>query len=137
MTMEFKFSGSIFKNDPSKNTNNNPNYPTHSGVVKAPLSQLKSFVENMHWSSRTDLQEDSYLKEQCVPIKISGWQRESNGKVFLSISLEPHWKTMQAAIEAKEASQVPAQTASIDVSAANLAEGTAGTVVKPDQEDIF
>lgn len=135
--MEFKFSGSIFKNDPSKNTNNNPNYPTHSGVVKAPLSQLKSFVENMHWSSRTDLQEDNYLKEQCVPIKISGWQRESNGKVFLSISLEPHWKTMQAAIEAKEASELASSAPSVQDAAANLAKGTAGTVVQTQQDDIF
>ena len=137
MTMEFKFSGSIFKNDPSKNTNNNPNYPTHSGVVKAPLSQLKSFVENMHWSSRTDLQEDSYLKEQCVPIKISGWQKESNGKVFLSISLEPHWKTMQAAIEAKEASELASQAPTVQDAAASLAQGTAGTVVQTQQDDIF
>ena len=135
--MEFKFSGSIFKNDPSKNTNNNPNYPTHSGVVKAPLSQLKSFVENMHWSSRTDLQEDSYLKEQCVPIKISGWQKESNGKVFLSISLEPHWKTMQAAIEAKEASELASQAPTVQDAAASLAQGTAGTVVQTQQDDIF
>ena len=135
--MEFKFSGSIFKNDPSKNTNNNHNYPTHSGVVKAPLSQLKSFVENMHWSSRTDLQEDNYLKEQCVPIKISGWQRESNGKVFLSISLEPHWKTMQAAIEAKEASELASPAPSVQDAAVNLAKGTAGTVVQTQQDDVF
>jgi len=137
MTMEFKFSGSIFKNDPSKNNYNNPNYPTHSGVIKAPLSQLKSFVENMHWASRTELQEDSYLNEQFVPIKITGWQKQSNGKVYLSVSLEPHWRTLQAAIEAKEAAQTQSQTASIDISAANITSSPTDSVAKPAEEDIF
>ena len=139
--MEFKFSSAIFKNDPADNRNNNPNFPTHGGILKMPLSQLEEFVQYLHWAARTELQSDSYMNEKIIPVKISGWTKDSNGKKFLSLSFEPHYKTNMAAQEAKEAQgtagtislqeQQPAQTA--DAAAASLAQGTAGTVV----EDIF
>jgi hypothetical protein len=139
--MEFKFSSAIFKNDPADNRNNNPNFPTHGGILKMPLSQLEEFVQYLHWAARTELQSDSYMNEKIIPVKISGWTKDSNGKKFLSLSFEPHYKTNMAAQEAKEAQgtagtislqeQQPAQTT--DTAAASLAQGTAGTVV----EDIF
>lgn len=139
--MEFKFSSAIFKNDPADNRNNNPNFPTHGGILKMPLSQLEEFVQYLHWAARTELQSDSYMNEKIIPVKISGWTKDSNGKKFLSLSFEPHYKTNMAAQEAKEAQgpagtvslqvQQPAQTA--DAAAASLAQGTTGTVV----EDIF
>ena len=139
--MEFKFSSAIFKNDPADNRNNNPNFPTHGGILKMPLSQLEEFVQYLHWAARTELQSDSYMNEKIIPVKISGWTTDSNGKKFLSLSFEPHYKTNMAAEEAKQAQgpagtislqeQQPAQTA--DTAAASLAQGTTGTVV----EDIF
>ena len=139
--MEFKFSSAIFKNDPADNRNNNPNFPTHGGILKMPLSQLEEFVQYLHWAARTELQSDSYINEKIIPVKISGWTKDSNGKKFLSLSFEPHYKTNMAAEEAKQAQgpagtislqeQQPAQTA--DTAAASLAQGTTGTVV----EDIF
>ena len=106
-----------------------------------PLSQLEEFVQYLHWAARTELQSDSYMNEKIIPVKISGWTKDSNGKKFLSLSFEPHYKTNMAAEEAKQAQgpagtislqeQQPAQTA--DTAAASLAQGTAGTVV----EDIF
>ena len=139
--MEFKFSSAIFKNDPADNRNNNPNFPTHGGILKMPLSQLEEFVQYLHWAARTELQSDSYMNEKIIPVKISGWTKDSNGKKFLSLSFEPHYKTNMAAQEAKAAQgaagtislqeQQPAQTT--DTAAASLAQGTAGTVV----EDIF
>ena len=139
--MEFKFSSAIFKNDPADNRNNNPNLPTHGGILKMPLSQLEEFVQYLHWAARTELQSDSYMNEKIIPVKISGWTKDSNGKKFLSLSFEPHYKTNMAAEEAKQAQgpagtislqeQQPAQTA--DTAAASLAQGTTGTVV----EDIF
>ena len=139
--MEFKFSSAIFKNDPAANRNNNPNFPTHGGILKMPLSQLEEFVQYLHWAARTELQSDSYMNEKIIPVKISGWTKDSNGKKFLSLSFEPHYKTNMAAEEAKQAQgpagtislqeQQPAQTA--DTAAASLAQGTTGTVV----EDIF
>ena len=139
--MELKFSSEIFKNDPADNRNNNPNFPTHGGILKMPLSQLEEFVQYLHWAARTELQSDSYMNEKIIPVKISGWTKDSNGKKFLSLSFEPHYKTNMAAEEAKQAQgpagtislqeQQPAQTA--DTAAASLAQGTTGTVV----EDIF
>tara|TARA_R110001592_G_scaffold6276_3_gene33756 strand:+ start:7502 stop:7924 length:423 start_codon:yes stop_codon:yes gene_type:complete len=140
--MEFKFSSAIFKNDPADNKNNNPNFPTHGGILKMPLSQLEEFVQYLHWAARTELQSDMYMNDKIIPVKISGWTKDSNGKKFLSLSFEPHYKTNMAAQEAKEAQaiaahsetlqeQQPAQTT--DTAAASLAQGTAGTVV----EDFF
>ena len=141
--MEFKFSSSIFRNDPADNKNNNPNFPTHGGILKMPLSQLEEFVQYLHWAARTELQSDSYLNEKIIPVKISGWTKGSDDpalgkKKFLSLSFEPHYKTNMAAEEAKAAQGTvslqehqPAQTT--DTAAASLAQGTAGTVVK----DIF
>ena len=135
--MEFKFKSAIFKNDPADNKNNNPDFPTHGGILKMPLSQLEEFVQYLHWAARTELQSDSYMNEKIIPVKISGWTKDSNGKKFLSLSFEPHYKTNMAAQEAKAAQatagtislqeQQPAQTA--DTAAASLAQGTAGTVV--------
>lgn len=103
-----------------------------------PLSQLEEFVQYLHWAARTELQSDSYMNEKIIPVKISGWTKDSNGKKFLSLSFEPHYKTNMAAQEAKEAQaiaahsetlqeQQPAQTTT--TAAASLAQGTAGTVV--------
>ena len=79
------------------------------------------------------------MDDAVIPVKISGWQKESKtGKKFLSLAYSPDYKTMLAAREAKEAAEIPQGSVSIDASAANLAQATAGSVViKADQEDIF
>ena len=137
--MEFKFSSAIFKNDPADNKNNNPNFPTHGGILKMPLSQLEEFVHYLHWAARTELQSDSYMNEKIIPVKISGWTKDSNGKKFLSLSFEPHYKTNMAAQEAKEAQAIAAHADSlqqqqpakeVNAAAANLAQGTGGAVVE-------
>ena len=144
--MEFKFSSAIFKNEPADNRNNTPNFPTHGGILKMPLSQLEEFVQYLHWAARTELQYDEFLKEKFIPVKVSGWAPKPEPKTQvqgqskkrrMGLSLEPHYKTNMAAEEAKQAQgpagtislqeQQPAQTA--DTAAASLAQGTAGTVV--------
>ena len=143
--MEFKFNSNIFKNstedqqrlygdkyDPDKN------YPVFTGTASIPKKDLPAFVEYLHWALRTELKTDSYLDDVVVPVKISGWQKESkSGKKFLSLAYSPDYKTMMAAQEAKEASQAAPPEPSVQDAAASLAKGTAGTVVQPDQEDIF
>jgi len=144
--MEFKFSGAIFKNDPADNRNNNPDFPTHGGLVKLPLSQLEEFVQHLHWATRTELQYDEFLKEKFIPIKVSGWapkpetQGQTQGKKRrMGLSLEPHYKTNMAAEEVKEAQtaaehaetlQQPSGNCSINAAAANFAQSTGGTVVE-------
>ena len=42
--------------------------------------------------------------DDVVPVKISGWQKESkSGKKFLSLAYSPDYKTLMASREAKEA----------------------------------
>ena len=145
--MDFKFNSAVFKNsvedqkrlygdkyDPGKN------YPNFTGTVSVPKGQLMQLVQYLHWALRTDeLKHDDYIDDVVVPIKVSGWAKDSkSGKKFLSLQYTPDYKTLMAAQEAKEAAEIPSPSVSIDAAAANLAQGTAGTVViKADQEDIF
>ena len=90
---------------------------------------------------RTELKTDSYLDDVVIPIKISGWQKESkSGKKFLSLAYSPDYKTLMAAREAKEASELPGPESldpTVQDAAANLAKSTGGTVVQTQQDDIF
>lgn len=149
--MEFKFNSNIFKNSPEDQQrlygdkyDPNKNYPAFTGTASIPKKELAALVEYLHWALRTELKTDSYLDDVVVPVKISGWQKESkSGKKFLSLAYSPDYKTMIAARDAKEAAEltdaqeIAQHQQSLDKAAASLAQGTAGTVVKPDQEDIF
>ena len=143
--MEFKFNSSIFKNTPEDQQrlygdkyDPNKNYPVFTGTASIPKKDLPAFVEYLHWALRTELKTDSYLNDVVIPIKISGWQKESkSGKKFLSLAYSPDYKTMMAAQEAKEASQSAPPEPNVEDAAASLAKGTAGTVVTPAEEDIF
>lgn len=131
--MEFKFKAKVFLNKPEDNKNNNPKYPKMGGTIEMPVSKLKDLVEYLHWATRTELKYDQYLGEQVVPIKISGWNGSNAEKTkkWLDFHFEPGYKVLQAALEAKQASQ---PQPSVDNAAASLAEGTAGSVVTPDQD---
>ena len=143
--MEFKFNSNIFKNSPEDQQrlygdkyDPNKNYPVFTGTASIPKKDLPALVEYLHWALRTELKTDSYLNDVVIPIKISGWQKESkSGKKFLSLAYSPDYKTMMAAQEAKEASQSAPPEPSVQDAAASLAKGTAGTVVNPAEEDIF
>ena len=151
MTMEFKFNSNIFKNSPEDQQrlygdkyDPNKNYPVFTGTASIPKKELAGLVEYLHWALRTELKADSYLDDVVVPVKISGWQKESkSGKKFLSLAYSPDYKTMMAARDAKEAAElvdtqeIMQHQQNLDKAAVSLAQGTAGSVVKPDQEDIF
>ena len=143
--MEFKFNSNIFKNSPEDQQrlygdkyDPNKSYPVFTGTASIPKKDLPAFVEYLHWALRTELKTDSYLNDVVIPIKISGWQKESkSGKKFLSLEYKPDYKTMMAAQEVKEASQSALSEQNTEDAAASLAKGTAGTVVTPAEEDIF
>ncbi len=143
--MEFKFNSNIFKNSPEDQQrlygdkyDPNKNYPVFTGTANIPRKELAAFVEYLHWALRTELKNDSYLEDDVIPVKISGWQKESkSGKKFLSLAYSPDYKTMMAAREAKEASELAAPTPAAEVAAASLAKSTGGAVVQTQQEDIF
>ena len=144
--MEFKFNSNIFKNSPEDQQrlygdkyDPNKNYPVFTGTASIPKKDLPAFVEYLHWALRTELKTDSYLDDVVIPIKISGWQKESKtGKKFLSLAYAPDYKTLTAAREAKEASELAAPSdRAVEVAAANLAKSTGGSVVQTQQDDIF
>jgi|TARA_B100000035_G_scaffold89773_1_gene75700 hypothetical protein len=145
--MEFKFNSNIFKNSPEdqqkiygEKYDPNKNYPVFTGTASIPKKDLPAFVEYLHWALRTELKTDSYLDDVVIPIKISGWQKESkNGKKFLSLAYTPDYKTLTAAREAKEASESGPESLDGNVldAAASLAKGTGGAVVQTQQDDIF
>ena len=143
--MEFKFNSNIFKNSPEdqqkiygEKYDPNKNYPVFTGTVSIPKGQVAEFVEYLHWALRTELKTDTYLDDQVIPIKISGWQKESkNGKKFLSLAYAPDYKTLTAAREAKEASELAAPAPTAQDAAASLAKSTGGSVVQTQQDDIF
>jgi len=143
--MEFKFNSNIFKNSPEDQQrlygdkyDPNKNYPVFTGTASIPKSQLPALVEYLHYALRTELKTDSYLDEVVIPVKISGWQKESkNGKKFLSLAYSPDYKTMMAAREAKEASELSTPEPTAQDAAASLAKSTGGTVIQTQQDDIF
>ena len=144
--MDFKFRTNVFKNDPSQNKNNNPDFPTHSATLEMPLGKLQEYVEYLHWAAKTELKYDEYLGDHVVPVKISGWAKtsEKTGKKYLNLEFQPHFKTLGKAIAKKEAAEltdtqeIMQHQQNLDKAAASLAQGTAGAVViKADQEDIF
>ena len=143
--MEFKLNASVFKNTPEdqkrlygdKYDPNKP-YPELTGNISIPKAQLSAFVEYLHWALRTELKNDSYLNDLVIPVRISGWTKQSqSGKKFLSLAYSPDYKTMMAAQEAKEASELSTPEPTAQDAAASLAATTAGTVVQTQQDDIF
>lgn len=150
--MEFKFNSNIFKNSVEdhkriygENYDPEKPYPVFTGTAFISKDQIQQLAEYLHWALKTELKHDEYLGDVAVPIKISGWQKtsEKTGKKFLSLSYQPDYKTMTAARDAKEAAEltdtqeIMQHQQSLDQAAASLAQGTAGTVVKPQQDDIF
>ena len=143
--MEFKFNSNIFKNSPEDQQrlygdkyDPNKNYPVFTGTASIPKKDLPAFVEYLHWALRTELKTDSYLDDVVIPIKISGWQKESkSGKKFLSLAYAPDYKTLTAAREAKEADQLATEALTAQDAAASLAKSTGGSVVQTQQDDIF
>ena len=143
--MEFKFNSNIFKNSPEDQQrlygdkyDPNKNYPVFTGTASIPKKDLPAFVEYLHWALRTELKTDSYLDDVVIPIKISGWQKESkSGKKFLSLAYAPDYKTLTAAREAKEAEQLATEAVTAQDAAASLAKSTGGSVVQTQQDDIF
>ena len=143
--MEFKFNSNIFKNSPEDQKrlygdkyDPNKNYPVFTGTASIPKKDLPAFVEYLHWALRTELKTDSYLDDVVIPIKISGWQKESKtGKKFLSLAYAPDYKTLTAAREAKEADQLATEALTAQDAAASLAKSTGGSVVQTQQDDIF
>ena len=68
---------------------------------------------------------------------LAGEKESKSGKKFLSLAYAPDYKTLMAAREAKEASELAAPAPTAQDAAASLAKSTGGAVVQTQQDDIF
>lgn len=124
--MTFKANGALFRNteeklrarlkdrfDPSKN------YPAYDGVISVPADQAYAMAKYLMDAKPND-------RDQ-IPMRISGWRKEpaSGGDAYVSMAIEPDYKTLKAIEEAAPA---------VDAAAASLAQATDGVVI---QADVF
>jgi hypothetical protein len=122
--MSFKANGALFKNTPEKlqqrlgdRFNPNANYPLFDGnfsIKEEDRLAFATYVMNAPVNDRGE-----------IPVKMSGWAKQANsGQSYLSLSIEPDYKT-QKAMEEQSATNNAAQS---------LAKATDGTVL---QDDMF
>lgn len=151
--MDFQLQSAIYKQSNEDNQKRfkdnydpNKNYPHLRGQVAIRVDELQAFAKFLkEAASLKDLQPQKfayYNKETreteieehlAVLLDVTGYQNKTkSGTPMASLKIEASWK-MQKMLE-EQASQ---SRASVDDSAASLAQGTDGAVVKPDQDDIF
>lgn len=151
--MDFQLQSAIYKQSDEDNQkrfkdNYNPDkkYPQLRGQVAIRVDELQTFAKYLQESAKLkELQPQTFayfnkatgkteLEEHlAVLLDVTGYQNKTkSGTPMASLKIEPSWK-MQKMIE----EQALQSTASVDESAASLAQGTAGTVVTPVQDDIF
>lgn len=126
--MTFKANGALFveteeklrarmgdRFDPTKN------YPAYGGVINVPADQVDALVSYLKRATPDD--------RDTIPMKISGWKKEpqGGGRAYVSMAIEPDYKTMKAIEEAAPAA---------DTAAASLAQATSGEVLTL-QADVF
>ena len=124
--MTFKANGALFRNteeklrarlkdrfDPSKN------YPMYDGVISVPADQAYAMAKY--------LMDASPNERDQIPMRISGWRKEpaSGGDAYVSMAIEPDYKTQKAIEEAAPAA------------AESLAKAMEGVVAEVVQADVF
>lgn len=128
--MSFKANGALFRNTEEKlrarlgdRFDASKNYPMYDGVISVPADQayaLANYLMNAQPNDRGN-----------IPMRISGWRKEpqGGGDAYVSMAIEPDYKT-QKAIEEAAATSAPA-------AAASLAQATGGVVAQVTQADVF
>ena len=104
--MSFKANGALFRNTEEKlrarlgdRFDASKNYPMYDGVISVPADQAYALANYLMNATPND--------RGSIPMRISGWRKEpaSGGDAYVSMAIEPDYKT-QKAIE--EAAQPPA-----------------------------
>lgn len=124
--MTFKANGALFRNTEEKlrarlkdRYDASRNYPMYDGVISVPADQAYAMAKYLMDAQPND--------RGMIPMRISGWRKEpaSGGDAYVSMAIEPDYKTQKAIEEAAPAA---------DAAAASLAQATGGTVI---QADVF
>jgi hypothetical protein len=126
--MTFKANGALFRNTEQKlrerlrdRYDASKKYPMYDGVVSVPADQAYAMANYLMNATPND--------RGNIPMRISGWRKEpaSGGDAYVSMAIEPDYKTQKAIEEA-------AASTGADAAAASLAKATGGTVI---QDDVF
>lgn len=120
--MTFKANGALFKNTPEKlqqrlgdRYNPNANYPLFDGTFSVKEEDRMAFATYLMNAGVNDRGE--------IPVKMSGWAKQANsGQTYLSLAIEPDYKTQKALEERKTATHA----------AMDLAKATGGEVIEAD-----
>lgn len=123
--MTFKANGALFRNTEEKlrarlgdRFDASKNYPMYDGVISVPADQAYAMAKYLMDATPND--------RGNIPMRISGWRKDpaSGGDAYVSMAIEPDYKT-QKAIE---------ESGKTEKAAASLAQATGGVVV---QDDVF
>jgi len=126
--MTFKANGALFRNTEEKlrarlkdRYDASRKYPMYDGVISVPADQAYAMAKY--------LMDAKPNERDQIPMRISGWRKEpaSGGDAYVSMAIEPDYKTMKAIEEAASAADAAAQ---------NLAQATGGQVMTI-QADVF
>lgn len=124
--MTFKINGALFVETEEKlrarlgdRFDSSKNYPAYGGVINVPADQIDALVSYLKRATPDD--------RGTIPMKISGWKKEpaGGGRAYVSMAIEPDYKTQKAIEE------------SAPSAAESLAKATIGTVVEVVQDDVF
>ena len=101
------------------------NYPNYDGILNVPADQAYALAQYL-------MNAQPIGERNEIPIRISGWRRQSNaGKPYLSLSFKPDSRVQQAAPAPAAAPPVVQQAAQQVANAFN------GTVLPVDTEIPF
>ena len=124
--MTFKANGALFRNTEEKlrarlkdRYDASKNYPMYDGVISVPADQAYAMAKY--------LMDAKPNERDQIPMRISGWRKEpaSGGDAYVSMAIEPDYKTQKAIEESAPAA------------AAKLATAMNGVVSEVVQADWF
>jgi hypothetical protein len=99
--MSFKANGALFRNTEEKlrtrlgdRFDASKNYPMYDGVISVPADQAYALANYLMNATPND--------RGNIPMRISGWRKEpqGGGDAYVSMSIEPDYKTQKAIEEA-------------------------------------
>ena len=112
------------------------NYPNYDGILNVPADQAYALAQYL-------MNGQPIGERQEIPIRISGWKRQSQaGKLYLSLSFKPDSRVQQAAPAVPAVAPAPAPAAAVpppvvQQAAQQVATAFGGAVLDIDSEIPF
>jgi hypothetical protein len=107
------------------------NYPQYDGIMNIPADQAYALAQYL-------MNGQPIGERQEIPVRISGWKKQSNaGKFYLSLSFKPDSRVQQAAPPAPAPAPVAAPPAVVQQAAQQVATAFNGAVSTIEDELPF